>query len=67
MRPAVAPKWSPLGVEREFETNRLALDHQARGYEEVLPSGGRFLRKAAHDPVEMDVDAVLVSEKGIAA
>ena len=74
MRPAVAQALSPLGVERQFETNRLALDHQARGYEEAFPIAGPFQSKAARDQVEIDVNTVVetdvntvVSEKGVAA
>ncbi len=39
MRPETSS--GPLGVQRQFETNRLAKDFQARAYEEVVPVVGR--------------------------
>jgi hypothetical protein len=59
------------GVERCFEGNRLAKDHQAHGYEAVFPLTGCRGRPAT-PRIEMDDDLKQESEpvcqrKGVAA
>jgi hypothetical protein len=58
-----------LGVQRRFETNRLAKDFQARAYEGVMPLV-RGPKSEAAAQIEVDValaERGLLSREGVAA
>jgi hypothetical protein len=69
MGPEVSTTPAGLKVGRRFETGRLALDCQARAYEQILPVAGRCelalapRKQAAADRVEIKP----LTEEGVAA
>jgi hypothetical protein len=69
MEPAAAIGSLRLGVQRQFEANRLAKDFQARAYEQVLPLGGFFpARAVTTDQTGVGLEQpAQVSQGGVAA
>lgn len=69
MEPAAAVTPPRLGVQRQFEVNRVAKDFQARAYELVLLVGGFFSARAATtDQTGAGLEQrATVSQRGVAA
>ena len=68
MRPTVATARSALGVQRSFESNRLAREFEAQGYEAALPSAGRLSNGTASTTATAGgSDEEQLSQKGVAA
>jgi hypothetical protein len=57
----------PLGVERRFETNRLAADFQSQAYEQVVPAVSRSWTRRAAQAGEYQDKIQLVDQGGVAA
>ena len=68
MRPAAGTGPPHRQVQRQFEGNRFAHDHQARAYQQLLAGRrGSPTRTRAPGPRSANAEPVLVGPEGVAA